>query len=94
MHRSLAFLAAILLTCLCMASAGLAARPGSLSFSIEPAGSADRIQLALRDRSEGRNNNWSSTVALAELRGLDPARLRAGGSAPLGFVLVREAGRF
>jgi len=94
MHRTLAFLAAVLLTTISITSAGFAAGPGSLRFSIQPSRSADRIQLSLREDRDGNHNNWSSSLAVAELRGLDPARLRVGGTAPLSFALVREAGRF
>lgn len=94
MHRTLAFLAAVVLTTVSIASAGFAAQPNSLRFTIEPSRSADRVQLSMRDNGDGHRSNWSSTFAVAELRGLDPARLRVGGTAPLSFALVREAGRF
>ena len=94
MHRTFAFLAAILLTTLSIGTAGFAAAPGSLRFSLEPARPAGQVQLSMRNVGNGRNSNWSSPIAVAELRGLDPARLRAGGSAPLAFAIVREAGRF
>ena len=93
MTRTAAFLAAILLTTVGVASGGFAAGPGPLRFSIAQSGSPGRVQLSLREQSRGRDSNWSSPVALAELRGLEPARLRAGGTAPLSFSLVREAGR-
>ncbi len=94
MHRTFALLAAIMLTTLSIGTAGFAAASGSVRFSLEPARSAGQVQLSMRDVRDGRNNNWSSPIAVAELRGIDPARLRAGGSAPLAFAIVREAGRF
>ena len=91
MHRTLAFLAAVVLTTISVATAGFATVPGTVQFRLEPARSADRVQLSMR---HGRNSNWSSTTAVSELRGLDLARLRSGGSGPVGFALVREAGGF
>ena len=94
MYRTLAFLAAVALTTLSITTAGFAAAPDLIRFSIEPSQSADRVQLSMREDRDGHHNNWSSTFPVAELRGFDPARLRAAGSAPLSFALVREAGRF
>ena len=94
MHRTLALLAAVVLTSISIATAGFAAETGSLRFSIEPSRSAERVQLSLHQDRIGHHNNWSSSFAVAELRGFDPARFRSGGTVPLSFALVREAGRF
>ena len=94
MHRTFVMLAALLLTMVTMLSSGIAAAPGALRFSIEAGRDAGTVQLSMRENSRGHSSNWSSSIALAELRGLDPARLHAGGVAPVSFVLVREAGRF
>ena len=95
MYRSLAFLAAVVLTAISITSAGFAAEaPYSLRFDIAPGRSTDSVQLSMREDRAGHHNNWSSSFAVAELRGLDPARLRSAGTAPLSFALVREAGRF
>ena len=94
MHRTLAFIAAVALTTVSVASTCFASVPGSLQFTLDARSSPERPQLSLREVSNGRNSNWSSSIALAELRGLDPARLRAPATAALGFVLAREAGRF
>jgi hypothetical protein len=87
-------LAALLLTTVSVVTAGFAAAPGVLRFTIETSRDASSVQLSVRENSRGHGSNWSSPIALAELRGLDPARLRAAGIAPVSFVLVREAGRF
>jgi hypothetical protein len=94
MHRTLAFLAAIVLTAISITTAGFAAESSTLSFTIEPTRSAGRVQLSMRQDRYGHHNNWSSSFDVAELHGLDAARLRAGGTAPLSFALIREAGRF
>lgn len=94
MHRTLAFLAAVVLTTMGVAATGFAQVPETVQFTLEPARSADRVQLGMRHGRNGRTNNWSSTTALSELRGLDVARLRSAGTAALNFALVREAGRF
>jgi hypothetical protein len=94
MHRTFVTLAALLLTMVATISSGFAAAPSSLRFSIERGRDAGTVQLSMRENSRGHDSNWSSSIALGELRGLDPARLGAGGMAPVSFTLVREAGRF
>ena len=95
MQRLLAMFAALVLTTVTVSSACTAA-PASgqsgLSFTIEPSGKGDRIHVNFR-RLGDRNNNWSSSYAPSELAGLDLARLRAPGTSPISFALVREAGR-
>jgi hypothetical protein len=87
-------LATLLLTMVTMLSSGIAAGPGSVHFRIEASHDASTVQLSMRENSRGHDNNWSSSIALAELDGIDSARLRAAGSALLSFALIREAGRF
>lgn len=92
MHRTLAFLAAILLTTVAFGSAGIASPVENIRFELTPsAESADRVQLNLRSGRDRHNNNMSSSFRTTDLAGLDVGRLRSSG--PLAFALIREAGR-
>jgi len=94
MTRLLSFFASILLTALAVSSACVAGPNDTLSFRVEPAHSNDRIHVSFRtNRDRHDTTNWSSSFSSAELAGLDFARLRGSGSGPIGFALVREAGR-
>lgn len=89
MHRTVAFLSAVVLTTLSFTAAGFAAQPDSFNFTIERGRSVDQVQLSLRDDRAGHHSNWSQSFAVAELRGF-----RIGGAGPLSFAIIREAGRF
>ena len=93
MHRTFAILAAIMLTTLSVTTAGFAHITDGIRFSLQPGRTADRVQLHLRTGKDDHNNGMSSSFALADLNGLDAARLRAAGLTPISFALVREAGR-
>ena len=95
MNRCFAMFFAILCASLSVASACTAAPSDWLSFTLEPSrGSPGEIQVSFRDEERGRNkNNWSTGFAPQRLTGLDVAGFRAGGTRPLRFALVREAGR-
>lgn len=92
MHRFFAMIAAIVLTTVAVSSACTAAPVSTLSFLLEPGATNDRIQVRFRKPDE-RNNNWSSSFEARDLAGLDLARLRAPGTSPIDFAIVREAGR-
>lgn len=94
MNRCVAFIFALLLTTLTIASACTAASSDPMRFTIEPSRSGDQVRVEFRhDGRSGGDNQWSSDFPVAELAGLDLAALRAGGAHPLRFALVREAGR-
>jgi hypothetical protein len=92
MHRTFAILAAIALTTLSVTTTCFAHITDGIRFTLQTA-RGDRVQLHLRTGIAGRNDSMSSSFAPSELAGLDAARLRAGGAAPIRFALVREAGR-
>lgn len=92
MHRTFAFLAAVLLTSVAIGSAGFAASVDNIRFELKPSSKRpDHVQLTLRSGRERHNNNMSSSFRATDLAGLDVARLRASG--PVAFALIREAGR-
>ena len=91
MHRTLAFLAAILLTTVTVSSACLADPVENIRFKLEAAREAGRVKLSLRTGDSRHNNNMNSTFRAADFTGLDLARLN--GSGPIAFALIREAGR-
>jgi len=94
MTRLFAFLAAVLVSFLAVASAtASAAEIGTIRFSLKPAHEAGKIQASF-SASHGRDQNrWNSDFRTSELAGLDAARLRLSQSQPVRFALVREAGR-
>jgi len=96
MNRCLAFLGALVLAFISVSSACAAAPSQFVHFTLEPShgGGADRIQVSFRRNQNGRDeNNWSTSFRPSELTGLDLAGFRGAGNRPLGFAIVREAGR-
>lgn len=93
MTRMFAFVAALFLTALTVSSACVANSAQPLSFTIEPSGRVDTVQLRFARSRDGRTDNWSSSFQPAELSGLDLAALTGSTTRPVQFAIVREAGR-
>jgi hypothetical protein len=95
MNRCLAFLLAVMLATLSIASASTAQAPGWIEFTLRPhASDPSRIRASFEDDSRGRgDNNWSTSFPAPQLIGLDVASFRGAGFRPVRFALVREAGR-
>jgi hypothetical protein len=95
MNRCLAFIGALLLAFISISSACTAAPGQWIHFTLEsPRGDDGRIQASFRKEVRGHDeNNWSSGFRPSELAGLDLAGFRSGGTRPLRFAIVREAGR-
>lgn len=92
MTRTLAFLAAILLTTLTVTTSCLANSPEDLRFTLRPStGRAGDVNLQIRSGRDARHNGMTSSFRASELTGLDLSRLGSGG--PVQFALIREAGR-
>lgn len=92
MTRTLAFLAAILLTTLTVTTSCLANSPEDLRFTLRPStGRAGDVNLQIRSGREAHHNGMTSSFRASELTGLDQSRLQSGGQVQ--FALVREAGR-
>lgn len=95
MNRFLAFIAALLAAALSVSSACTAAASTRLlGFTLqENPGRSEPLQLSFRDAGKDGHHNFNSSFRSDELAGLDLASFRAGGSHPLAFALIREAGR-
>jgi len=94
MNRYLIFFLALICASLTVSSACVAQPSDWIHFSLAAETGSDRIQARFRDDSRGRHEgNWSNGFKPSELIGLDVAGFRAGGSHPLHFAIVREAGR-
>ena len=95
MNRCLAFLLALMVATITVSSACVAAPTEWISFDLKPErGNAGEIHASFRDEQRDRDeHSWSTGFRPSELVGLDLAGFRAGGTRPLHFAIVREAGR-
>src|SRR3982750_1338798 len=94
MNRYLAFFLALIFATLTVSSACVAEPSYGLSFALEPEHGGNNLKATFRDESRGRpDSNWSSGLKPSELIGLAVAGFRAGGTRPVRFAIVREAGR-
>jgi hypothetical protein len=94
MNRCLAFLLALVFASLTISSACVAAPSDWIRFTLEPERGSGNIHARFRDENRGgHDNNWSNGFKPSELIGLDVSGFRAGGTRPLRFAIVREAGR-
>ena len=94
MNRCLAFVFALLLTSISVASACTAAPADWVQFKLESEGGGNGIKASFRDEARpNHENNWSTALSPAELVGLDVSGFRSVGTRPLRFAIVREAGR-
>jgi hypothetical protein len=92
MNRTVAFLAAILLTALTVTTSCLANSPEDLHFTLRPSSSRPGdFNLQIRSGRDARHNGMTSSFHASELVGLDQSQLNAGGQVQ--FALIREAGR-
>src|SRR4051794_18172960 len=94
MNRVFALIGALFLSFVTIASACAADAPGTVHFTLRSEKSGDRLQADFRsEEGSHHDNNWSSGFRPGDLIGLDLAGFRAGGTRPLRFSLIREAGR-
>jgi hypothetical protein len=94
MNRYLAFFLALVFASITVSSACVAGPSDLIHFSLESDRGRDKIQARFRDERRGHHQgNWSNGFTPSELIGLDVAAFQAGGSRPLRFAIVREAGR-
>lgn len=93
MTRMLAFIAALLMSAIAVSSACVANSVEPLRFTVEPARNGNELQVTFKRADQQHTNSWSSSFRPAELAGLDLAALRATGTSPIRFAILREAGR-
>jgi hypothetical protein len=96
MNRSLAFIGALLLTFVSVSTTCFATPGELIRFTLEPERSGSgEIRASFRndERGEGHSEHWSTGFPASELTGLDMSAFRAAGTRPIGFAIVREAGR-
>ena len=94
MNRCLAFIGALIFAFIGVSSACTAAPGQWIHFTLESRGESGKIQVSFRKEVRDHDeNNWSTGFRPSELAGLDLAAFRAGGTRPLRFAIVREAGR-
>jgi hypothetical protein len=94
MTRFFAMIGALFLACVSIASACAADAPELMRFTLKSDGTGERLHADFRREDRGeRDGNWSSDFRAGELAGLDLAGFRSGGTRPLHFSVVREAGR-
>jgi hypothetical protein len=93
MSRMLAFVAALLMSGIAVSSACIASSVEPIGFTAEQSREGDRIQISFRRADQKRTNSWSNAFRPADLAGLDAAGLRASGTRPIRFDIIREAGR-
>jgi hypothetical protein len=93
MNRCVAFLLALCCAGLTVSSVSIAQAPEWVHFTLDQAGGRTELQASFRADDERHHNNWSSSFRPSELTGFDAAGFRAGGTRPLRFAVVRDAGR-
>src|SRR5690349_2047631 len=96
MSRCVAFLLALMFATLTVSSACVAAvQTDWVAFDLRPeSGNSAKIHASFRDQDRDRDHNsWSTGFRPSELVGLDLGGFRDGGSRPIRFAIVREAGR-
>jgi hypothetical protein len=94
MNRCLAFLLALVFASITVSSACVAAPPDLLQFTLVSQRGATEIMASFHDEHRARNQHeWSSGFLPSQLIGLDVSGFHGAGNHPLGFAVVREAGR-
>ncbi|HJU77656.1 MAG TPA: hypothetical protein VJ597_07000 [Sphingomicrobium sp.] len=93
MNRCLVFLCALFCAFITVSSA--VAEPLELvRFTLDSSRNDGKLRGSFHTENRGRStNNWSTGLMPSELIGLDVAGFRASGTRPVGFAVVRDAGR-
>jgi hypothetical protein len=95
MNRLFAFLCAVFLSSLSIASACVAQPSDWIRFTLEPARDG-KLRAEFRNADGDRrrdDNNWSTSFHPPQLLGLEVSTFRSAGTHPLHFAVSREAGR-
>ena len=93
MNRCLVFLCALFCAFITVSSA-VAEPLEMVRFTLDSGRDDAKIRGSFHTDQNGRNrNNWSTGFMPSELIGLDVAGFRASGTRPVGFAVIRDAGR-
>lgn len=93
MNRCLVFLCALFCAFITVSSA-VAEPLEMVRFTLDAGRNDGRFRGSFHAENRGRaTNNWSTGFMPSELIGLDVAGFRASGTRPVGFAVVRDAGR-
>jgi hypothetical protein len=93
MNRLLAFVGALLLAFISISSACTAAPTEWVHFTLSPQRGSESVQASFSSDGRTKHHQWSAGFRPSDLVGLDLAGFRRAGSRPIGFALIREAGR-
>src|SRR4051812_40316746 len=93
MNRSLALIAAVVVSAIFVSSACMASPARSMAFTLQASQNRADVQLSLNRADAPGHNSMSSSFAVSDLAGLDLAALVQPGQHPLRFAYVRDAGR-
>lgn len=93
MNRCLVFLCALFCAFITVSSA-VAEPLEMVRFTLDAGRNDGKLRGSFHAENRGRaTNNWSTGFMPSELIGLDVAGFRASGTRPVGFAVVRDAGR-
>src|SRR3954452_14851064 len=93
MNRSLALIAAVVVSAIFVSSACMASPSRSMAFTLQASQNPGNVQLSLNRADVPGHSAMSSSFAVGDLPGLDLAALVKPGQHPLRFAYVRDAGR-
>ena len=93
MTRCLAFIFALMLATISVASACSASGPAWIQFRLEQERGSNQIRGTFEQERGKGTNDWSTGFMPHQITGLDTAGFRAPGNRPLSFALIRNAGR-
>ena len=95
MNRALTFLAATACATIAVSATCFAAEMSAIPFHLSKSRDAKEVQLSMEHRRDAKRvGNWSQSVALSDLQGLNAGQLAGRSATPIRFALVRPAGRF
>lgn len=92
MYRLVSAAFALLVTLMAVSSACVAAGGHDAAFSLYPGSRPGEIQARF-DFDGRRGSDWTTSLKMQVLTGLDPSALRGPGQNPLRFSIARDTGR-
>ena len=92
MTRSLAFIAALLVTAVTVSSACIANSASDLRFELKPSARSGQVQLSLWSGTDRHHNMMGNSFQSNELSGTDVNALRSPGDRPISFSYRSRSG--